>query len=95
VQRLELDWIKSHLGRRPPLVGRRLELSQFSRGEGDGREEAQAAKDLKNASLVLLTRARHGMVIFVPPGAKRDKTRNPGFYEGVSQYLTDLGMPQV
>ena len=50
---------------------------------------------LKNASLVLLTRARQGMVIFVPPGAKRDKTRSPGFYEGVSQYITDLGVPQV
>ncbi|NBR44616.1 MAG: hypothetical protein EBT85_06070, partial [Synechococcaceae bacterium WB5_2B_268] len=36
-----------------------------------------------------------GMVIFVPPGAKRDRTRSPGFYEGVSQYLTDLGVPQV
>jgi len=35
------------------------------------------------------------MVIFVPPGAKRDKTRSPGFDEGVSQYLTDLGVPQI
>jgi hypothetical protein len=35
------------------------------------------------------------MVIFVPPGAKRDKTRSAGFYEGVSQYLTDFGVPQV
>jgi len=50
---------------------------------------------LKNAYRVLLTRARQGMVIFVPPGAKRDRTRNPGFYEEVSQYLTDLGVPQV
>jgi hypothetical protein len=50
---------------------------------------------LKNAYRVLLTRARQGMVIFVPPGAKRDRTRRPDFYEGVSQYLTDLGMPQV
>jgi hypothetical protein len=33
---------------------------------------------LKNAYRVLLTRARQGMVIFVPPGAKRDKTRSPG-----------------
>ncbi|MFM7135766.1 MAG: hypothetical protein ACKO1M_01675, partial [Planctomycetota bacterium] len=43
----------------------------------------------------VLTRARQGMVIFVPPGAKRDKTRNPGFYEGVSEYLAALGVPQV
>jgi hypothetical protein len=50
---------------------------------------------LKNASLVLLTRARQGMVIFVPPGAKRDKTRSAEFYDGVSQHLTDLGVPQV
>ncbi len=31
--------------------------------------------NLKNAYRVLLTRARQGMVIFVPPGAKRDRTR--------------------
>jgi len=31
-------------------------------------------------------------VIFVPPGAKRDRTRSPTFYEGVSQYLTELGL---
>jgi len=31
------------VGRRLTLVGRRLELSQFSRGEVDGREEARAA----------------------------------------------------
>ena len=50
---------------------------------------------LKNAYRVLLTRARQGMVIFIPPGAKRDKTRSPGFYEGVSQCLTDLGVTEV
>jgi hypothetical protein len=35
------------------------------------------------------------MVIFVPPGAKRDKTRSPGFYEGVHQYLASLGVTEV
>jgi hypothetical protein len=44
---------------------------------------------------MLLTRARQGMVIFVPPGAKRDRTRSPDFYEGISSYLADLGMPRV
>ena len=32
-----------HVGRRPPLAWERLELSQFSRGEVDRREEARAA----------------------------------------------------
>jgi hypothetical protein len=43
VQGLELDWTKSHVGRRPPLAWKRLELSQFSRAEVDRREEARAA----------------------------------------------------
>jgi hypothetical protein len=50
---------------------------------------------LKNASLVLLTRARQGMVIFVPPGAKRDRTRSPAFYEGIYDYLTGMGVAEV
>ncbi len=44
---------------------------------------------------VLRRGARQWMVIFVPPGAKRDKTLSPGFYGGVSEYLTDFGVPQV
>ena len=43
VQGLELDWTKSHVGRRLTLEWERLELSQFSRGEVDRREEARAA----------------------------------------------------
>jgi hypothetical protein len=35
------------------------------------------------------------MVIFVPPGAKRDKTRSPGFYEGIFDYLTAMGVAEV
>jgi hypothetical protein len=100
VQGLELDWTKSHVGRRLTLEWERLELSQFSRGPKDEISRTDVKKPerrqyLKNAYRVLLTRARQGMVIFVPPGAKRDRTRSPGFYEGVSQYLNDLGVPQV
>ena len=50
---------------------------------------------LKNAYRVLLTRARQGMVIFVPPGAKRDRTRRRGFYDGVYDYLTAMGVAEV
>ena len=72
-----------YLGRRLTLVGRRLELSQFSRGPKKEISRTDVKKPerrqyLKNGSLVLLTRARQGMVIFVPPGVKRDNTRSPG-----------------
>ena len=44
---------------------------------------------------MLRREARQWMVIFVPPGAKRDKTRSPGFYEGIFDYLTAMGVAEV
>ncbi len=57
VQGLELDWTKSHVGRRLTLAWERLELSQFSRGEVDGREKARVAAVSEERLGVLLTRA--------------------------------------
>lgn len=48
---------------------------------------------LKNAYRVLLTRARQGMVIFVPRGDRSDLTRPPLFYDGTFEYLRSCGIP--
>jgi len=48
---------------------------------------------LRNAYRVLLTRARQGMIIFVPPGDSRDPTRLPEFYDPTFRYLSDIGVP--
>lgn len=51
---------------------------------------------LLNAYRVLLTRARQGMAIFVPPGDVNDPTRTPEFYDGTFRYLTDeLGVTML
>lgn len=50
---------------------------------------------LKNAYRVLLTRARQGMVVFVPPGDRHDPTRSPAFYDATFSYLSELGLPVV
>ncbi len=50
---------------------------------------------LRNAYRVLLTRARQGMVVFVPPGDTRDRTRLPAFYDSTFNYLRDLGIPEI
>lgn len=50
---------------------------------------------LKNAYRVLLTRARQGMIIFVPPGDLNDATRTPEFYDATSAYLNELGIPTL
>jgi hypothetical protein len=50
---------------------------------------------LCNAYRVLLTRARQGMVIFVPPGDSTDPTRSPACYDSTFRYLTELGIPEI
>jgi hypothetical protein len=50
---------------------------------------------LKNAYRVLLTRARQGMVIVVPPGEKDDPTRPPGFYNDTYEYLDSIGVESL
>jgi len=47
---------------------------------------------LKNAYRVLLTRARQGMVIFVPPGDREDATRPSAYYDETYAYLERTGI---
>jgi DUF2075 family protein len=50
---------------------------------------------LKNAYRVLLTRARQGMIIFVPPGDRDDATRPPAFYDETFMYLKGVGLELI
>ena len=50
---------------------------------------------LRNAYRVLLTRARQGMVIFVPQGDEKDPTRSPKFYDTTYRYLAGIGIPSL
>jgi hypothetical protein len=50
---------------------------------------------LKNAYRVLLTRARQGMVIVVPPGSSEDVTRKSGFYDPTFEYLQTIGLKEI
>jgi catechol 2,3-dioxygenase-like lactoylglutathione lyase family enzyme len=50
---------------------------------------------LKNAYRVLLTRARQGMVIVIPPGDPEDPTRDPSFYDPIYGYLTSIGIQAI
>ena len=50
---------------------------------------------LKNAYRVLLTRARQGMVIFVPAGDQDDPTRLPELYDSTFHYLESIGFDRI
>ncbi|MDQ7797913.1 MAG: DUF2075 domain-containing protein [Candidatus Edwardsbacteria bacterium] len=49
----------------------------------------------KNAYRVLMTRARQGMVIVVPPGSEDDHTRKPEYYNPTYNYLKSIGFKEI
>ena len=49
----------------------------------------------KNSYRVLLTRARQGMIIFVPNGDDRDYSRQKKFYDGTYKFLKDIGLSEI
>lgn len=50
---------------------------------------------LKNAYRVLLTRARQGMVIFIPKGSDEDITRKHEYYDGTYNFLKEIGFEEI
>ena len=57
----------------------------------------QQQKYLKNAYRVLMTRARQGMIIFVPSGTdpEDDPTRDSAFYDDIYKYLRSCGIKEL
>jgi hypothetical protein len=95
VQGLELDWVclawdadfrYSSTG----WVHRTFSGSKWNNINAPERQEF-----LKNAYRVLLTRARQGMVIFVPQGDDSDPTRRGALYDPTYEYLERLGFKSI
>ena len=93
IQGLELDWICMTWDADLRFSGNKWVYRSFrgKRWENVKKEESQ--KYLLNAYRVLLTRARQGMVIFVPLGDAADPTRDPEFYDQTFDYLSSIGIP--
>ncbi len=91
VQGLELDWacVTWDADFRYSLGG--WEHWSFCGDRWNHIKKKERQNYLKNAYRVLLTRARQGMVIVVPPGDSEDKTRNPGSYNPTFEYLKEVG----
>lgn len=61
------------------------------------RNKEEQKRYLVNSYRVLMTRARQGMVIFVPKGvdAEEDETRNQEYYDGIFNYLLHCGIKEL
>ena len=96
IQGLELDWIGLCWG--GDFIwdgGYGWQLRNLRHGtESRWREIKAPEKRIyrRNAYRVLLTRARKGMVIFVPEGHADDPTRRPEEFEATARYLIQCGI---
>lgn len=95
VQGLELDWCVVAWDADYRHNKNAFEHYEFKGSKWGVRHQLVRKRYLENAYRVLLTRARQGMVIFVPEGDVSDKTREPEFYDHTYQYLLDCGIEAI
>jgi hypothetical protein len=95
IQGLELDWVglcwDADLRRSDGHWG----YHNFSGSRWTHVKDVVLRTYLANAYRVLLTRARQGVVIYVPPGDGDDPTRLPEFYDGIADYLSQCGIQNL
>lgn len=95
IQGLELDWSCVTWDADLRVNRSQWEYYSFIGSRWNRINKEERKQYLKNAYRVLLTRARQGMVIFVPPGDKNDATRIPEFYDGIFEYLKSIGFEEI
>jgi hypothetical protein len=95
VQGLELDWVCVNWDADFRFNGSDWNYHDFRGNRWCNISNAENRVYLRNAYRVLLTRARQGMVVFVPPGDSADPTRSPAFYDSTFAYLKELGISEI
>jgi hypothetical protein len=97
VQGLELDWTAVVWDLNMRRSADRWAMLRFrgTRWEQIGADKAAIGRAdfVRNAYRVLLTRARQGMMIVVPPGDAADPTRPPAAYDAIDRWLGACGVP--
>ena len=92
VQGLELDWCLVAWDADYRYINNAFEYWTFKGSKWMHVHNESQQRHLENSYRVLLTRARQGMVIYVPTGSTYDKTRMPEFYDDSYQYLKGCGL---
>jgi hypothetical protein len=95
VQGLELDWTCVAWDGDLRFAGSEWSHHYFRGDRWCNIASTDNRRYLCNAYRVLLTRARQGMVIYLPPGNPADPTRSPTFYDSTYRYLSELGIPEL
>lgn len=92
IQGLELDWCLVAWDADYRYQNGAFEHWRFTGTSWKRRTREEHQRYLQNAYRVLLTRARQGMIIFVPEGDANDHTRRPEFLDHTFNYLLSCGV---
>ena len=99
VQGLEIDWaiVCWDADLRRNRVGDDWDHYSFRGTKWNRRKKPEQKRYLVNSYRVLLTRARQGMVLFVPHGVdpEEDPTRDTAFYDSIYHYLLLCGIHEL
>ena len=95
IQGLELDWTCVAWDSNLRKNVNNWDFKNFKGTEWQNINRDEKKRYLLNSYRVLLTRARQGMVIFIPEGDITDRTMQPNYYESVYQYFLQCGVPTI
>ena len=94
-QGLELDWVCVSWDADFRYTKNGWQHWSFRGNRWQKINKAERQNYLKNAYRVLLTRARQGMVIVIPPGDDNDHTRPSSYYNSTYEYLKEIGLKEL
>ena len=95
IQGLEIDWACVAWGGNFYMNNTDWKYQNFKGTKWQNINKEIDKEYLKNTYRVLLTRARQGMVIFVPESSDIDHTRPKEFYDRTYEYLKEIGIKEI
>jgi hypothetical protein len=90
-QGLELDWVSVCWAGDFSWSKDGWAFRQFKGAEWQRVQKAETQEFIRNKYRVLLTRAREGMVIWIPHGSADDRTRPPEWHDATAEFLSRCG----
>jgi hypothetical protein len=91
VQGLELDWACLCWDANFRKSGSAWQILQFKGTKWQSVNDTARQRYVANSYRVLLTRARQGLIVFVPEGDTEDRTRTPIAYDEIYRFLRKCG----
>jgi DUF2075 family protein len=92
VQGLELDWTCVCFDANLRIDEASITPMLFKGTRWQSVNDLDRRQYVLNAHRILLTRARQGVIVFVPTGDTRDQTRDPSWYNSLYDYFIRCGI---